>query len=57
MTFESEFGDRSKFIHTSLDRTDTININHILQHVRLVVGFAYELGFAALGSEDITEEL
>lgn len=57
MTFESKFGDHSKFIHTSLDRADTINITHILQHVRLVIGFAYELGFAALGSEDITEEL
>ncbi|KAF4170829.1 hypothetical protein CNMCM8694_005648 [Aspergillus lentulus] len=57
MAFESKFGDHSRFIHTSLDRADTININHVLQHVRLVIGFAYELGFAALGNEDITEEL
>ncbi|GMF81857.1 unnamed protein product [Aspergillus oryzae] len=57
MTFESKFGDHSRFIHTSLDRADTININHVLQHVTLVIGFAYELGFAPLGNEDITEEL
>ena len=57
MTFESKFGDHSRFIHTSLGRADTININHVLQHVTLVIGFAYELGFAPLGNEDITEEL
>ncbi|KAF7597206.1 hypothetical protein BBP40_009546 [Aspergillus hancockii] len=57
MAFESKFGDHSRFIHTSLDRADTININHVLQHVRLVIGFAYELGFAALGNEDVTVEL
>ncbi|KAE8140394.1 hypothetical protein BDV38DRAFT_269007 [Aspergillus pseudotamarii] len=57
MTFESKYGDHSKFIHSSLDRADTINVNHILQHVRLVIGFAYELGFAPLTTNNGNEYL
>ncbi|KAB8070112.1 leucine aminopeptidase A [Aspergillus leporis] len=46
--FESEFGDDSPYIHSADDTIDTVNFDHVLQHARLTVGFAYELAFASL---------
>ncbi|KAF2247399.1 Zn-dependent exopeptidase [Trematosphaeria pertusa] len=45
--FESEFGDHSPFIHTARDTLDTVSYEHMLQHAKLTVGFAYELAYAS----------
>ncbi|KAE8353081.1 leucine aminopeptidase A [Aspergillus coremiiformis] len=44
--FESEDSDSSPYIHTANDTIDTVNFDHVLQHARLALGFAYELAFA-----------
>ncbi|GAB1200466.1 Leucine aminopeptidase 1 [Aspergillus pseudonomiae] len=44
--FESAFGDDSPHIHSADDTIDTVNFDHVLQHGRLTLGFAYELAFA-----------
>ncbi|KAF2439975.1 leucine aminopeptidase 1 [Karstenula rhodostoma CBS 690.94] len=44
--FESDFTDDSPYIHTSQDTLETVNFDHMLQHAKLTVGFAYELAFA-----------
>lgn len=44
--FESDFKDDSPYIHTSGDTLDTVNYEHMLQHAKMTVGFAYELAFA-----------
>ncbi|KAE8143573.1 leucine aminopeptidase A [Aspergillus pseudotamarii] len=44
--FESAFGDDSPYIHSADDTIDTVNFDHVLQHGRLTLGFAYELAFA-----------
>ncbi|KAK1141908.1 Leucine aminopeptidase 1 [Aspergillus melleus] len=46
--FESEFGDDSPYIHSAQDTISTVDFDHVLQHARLSLGFAYELGFASL---------
>ncbi|KAB8230251.1 M28 family metallopeptidase [Aspergillus alliaceus] len=46
--FESEFGDDSPYIHSADDTIDTVNFDHVLQHARMTLGFAYELAFASL---------
>ncbi|KDE83662.1 transferrin receptor [Aspergillus oryzae 100-8] len=46
-----------RMIIKTVKRAETIKIKHVLQNVKLVIGLEYELGFAPLGNEDITEEL
>ncbi|KAF1845110.1 Zn-dependent exopeptidase [Cucurbitaria berberidis CBS 394.84] len=43
---ESAMDDTSKFIHTAQDTLSTISFSHMLEHAKLTVGLAYELGFA-----------
>ncbi|KAF1939439.1 Zn-dependent exopeptidase [Clathrospora elynae] len=43
---ESTFADSSKYIHTAQDTISTVNFNHMLEHAKMTVGLAYELGFA-----------
>jgi bacterial leucyl aminopeptidase len=45
---ESEFADSDKHIHTSDDLINYLSFDHMLQHARLTLGFAYELAFAEL---------
>ncbi|KAK6845029.1 leucine aminopeptidase 1 [Apiospora arundinis] len=44
---ESAFEDTSKLIHTDRDTMDTVNFDHVLQHAKMTVGFAYELALAS----------
>ncbi|KAF9892340.1 Leucine aminopeptidase 1 [Aspergillus nanangensis] len=46
MATESEMENSNKRIHTTDDRPKYLNFDHMLQHARLSVGFAYELAFA-----------
>ncbi|KAL5391653.1 hypothetical protein DPSP01_000946 [Paraphaeosphaeria sporulosa] len=45
--FESAFENDSPYIHSSQDTLETVNFEHMLQHAKLTLGFAYELAFAA----------
>ncbi|KAI1851733.1 hypothetical protein JX265_010967 [Neoarthrinium moseri] len=47
MVFESAFEDHLASIHTAQDTMANVNFDHVLQHARLSVGSAYELGFAS----------
>ncbi|KAI1382791.1 Zn-dependent exopeptidase [Hypoxylon trugodes] len=38
----------SQYIHTADDTLDRVNFDHVIEHSKLVVGFAYELAFASL---------
>lgn len=42
---ESAFNGTNPNIHTEKDVIGAINFNHTIEHAKLVVGFAYELGF------------
>ncbi|KAF2278690.1 leucine aminopeptidase 1 [Westerdykella ornata] len=44
--FESAFENSSPYIHSSSDTLSTVNYNHMIEHAKLTVGLAYELGFA-----------
>ncbi|KAJ6259490.1 hypothetical protein Dda_5127 [Drechslerella dactyloides] len=44
---ESEMDDSSEMIHTTSDTMETVNPTHMMEHAKMVVGFAYELGNAA----------
>ncbi|KAK8094608.1 leucine aminopeptidase A [Apiospora hydei] len=44
---ESAFEDTSQLIHTDRDTMDTVNFDHVLQHAKMTVGFAYELALAS----------
>ncbi|KAH6892619.1 hypothetical protein B0T10DRAFT_401844 [Thelonectria olida] len=46
--FESTFDDSSPYIHSASDTISTVNFAHVLEFSKIVVGFVYELGFAAL---------
>ncbi|KIL90263.1 hypothetical protein FAVG1_05993 [Fusarium avenaceum] len=48
MAFESTFDDSSPLIHSAQDTIDTVNFPHVLEFSKIVLGFAYELGFATL---------
>ncbi|KAM0226836.1 hypothetical protein ACHAP5_012303 [Fusarium lateritium] len=48
MAFESTFDDSSPLIHSAQDTISTVNFAHVLEFSKIVLGFAYELGFAAL---------
>lgn len=43
-------------IHTSNDTLENIDYEHMAEHVRLVMGFVYELGFAEFGEPDAEAE-
>lgn len=43
---ESDFKYSDKKIHTSDDKIEYLDFDHMLQHARLTLGFAYELAFA-----------
>lgn len=45
---ESEFADSDKKIHTSDDSIKYLSFDHMLQHAKLTLSFAYELAFAKL---------
>lgn len=45
---ESEFADSDKRIHTSDDSIKYLSFDHMLQHAKFTLGFAYELAFAKL---------
>ncbi|OJJ95862.1 hypothetical protein ASPACDRAFT_81620 [Aspergillus aculeatus ATCC 16872] len=48
MATESEMENSNKKIHTTDDRVKYLSFDHMLEHARLTVGFAYELAFAPL---------
>lgn len=43
---ESAFADTSSYIHTAQDTLSTVSYTHMLEHAKMTVGLAYELGFA-----------
>ncbi|ODV80855.1 Zn-dependent exopeptidase [Suhomyces tanzawaensis NRRL Y-17324] len=43
---ESEFEYISKYVHTVLDTVDRIDFDHVTEHVKLSIAFAYELSLA-----------
>ncbi|KAI2615130.1 Zn-dependent exopeptidase [Hypoxylon sp. NC1633] len=45
---ESDFDLTSPYIHTDGDTLDRVSYDHMLEHAKMVVGYAYELVFAAL---------
>ncbi|KAI1084067.1 Zn-dependent exopeptidase [Whalleya microplaca] len=45
---EAAMDETSPYIHTDGDTMDTVSIDHMLEHAKMVVGYAYELTFAEL---------
>ncbi|KAI0004798.1 Zn-dependent exopeptidase [Xylariaceae sp. FL0662B] len=45
---EAAMEDTSPYIHTDGDTMDTVSIDHMVEHAKMVVGYAYELAFASL---------
>ncbi|XXG97948.1 hypothetical protein Hte_004264 [Hypoxylon texense] len=45
---EADFDLISPYIHTDGDTLDRVSYDHILEHAKMVVGYAYELTFADL---------
>ncbi|KAF3923544.1 hypothetical protein AA313_de0207340 [Arthrobotrys entomopaga] len=43
---ESTMDNSSESIHSPQDTIDTVDFQHALEHAKMVLGFAYELGFA-----------
>ncbi|KAK6542154.1 Leucine aminopeptidase 1 [Orbilia ellipsospora] len=43
---ESTMDNSSESIHSPEDTIDTVDFKHAVEHAKMVVGFAYELGFA-----------
>lgn len=41
---ESAFDVSNKFIHSTRDKVDLLDFDHMLQHAKLTLGYAYELG-------------
>lgn len=41
---EDKFSDINPFVHTIKDTLDRLSFDHMLQHAKLTLGFAYELG-------------
>ncbi|KAF2642266.1 Zn-dependent exopeptidase [Massarina eburnea CBS 473.64] len=48
MIYESEMKYENPYIHTTSDTISRVDFAHMLEHARLVVGFAVELAFATL---------
>ncbi|PWY64082.1 aminopeptidase [Aspergillus heteromorphus CBS 117.55] len=46
MATESEMENTNKKIHTTDDRIKYLSFDHMLEHAKLALGFAYELAFA-----------
>ncbi|KAL4803947.1 putative aminopeptidase [Aspergillus unguis] len=46
MATESRMEDSNKYIHTTSDKIEHLSFDHMLEHAKLTLGFAYELGFA-----------
>ncbi|KAJ4361451.1 Leucine aminopeptidase 1 [Ascochyta clinopodiicola] len=44
---ESAFENTSQYIHTAQDTLSTVSFSHMLEHAKMTVGLAYELGFAS----------
>ncbi|XPS92192.1 Bacterial leucyl aminopeptidase [Ascochyta lentis] len=44
---ESAMENTSKYIHTAQDTLSTVSFSHMLEHAKMTVGLAYELGFAS----------
>lgn len=42
---EAAFENTSKLIHTAQDTVSSISFSHMLEHAKMTVGLAYELGF------------
>ena len=45
---ESDFKYSDQKIHTTEDKIEYLSFDHMLQHAKLTLGFAYELGFSPL---------
>ncbi|KAH8690897.1 putative aminopeptidase [Talaromyces proteolyticus] len=43
---ESDFPDSDKKIHTTEDKIEYLSFDHMIQHAKMSLAFAYELGFA-----------
>ncbi|KAL4812656.1 leucine aminopeptidase 1 [Aspergillus spinulosporus] len=48
MATESTMENSNKHIHTTDDKISYLSFDHMLEHAKLTIGFAYELAFAAL---------
>jgi bacterial leucyl aminopeptidase len=44
---EAPFEETNQQIHTAQDTLDKVSIEHMAEHAKMVVGFVYELAFAA----------
>ncbi|KAE8371951.1 leucine aminopeptidase 1 [Aspergillus bertholletiae] len=47
MATEAEMENTNKKIHTTDDRIKYLSFDHMLEHAKLTIGFAYELAFAS----------
>ncbi|KAF7591327.1 Leucine aminopeptidase 1 [Aspergillus hancockii] len=47
MATESEMENSNKRIHTTDDKIDYLSFDHMLEHAKLTLGFAYELAFVS----------
>lgn len=45
---EAAMDETSPYIHTADDTLDTVSYEHMIEHAKLVTGYAYELAFAEL---------
>ena len=43
---EALFDNVNDALHTAKDTIDRLDFDHIMEHVKMSVGFAYELAFA-----------
>ena len=48
MATESEMENSNKKIHTTDDQISHLSFDHMLQHAKLSLGFAYELALSDL---------
>lgn len=44
---ESAFKDTNPYIHSDADTLDKVDFDHVLEHAKMTVGYAYELAFTA----------
>ncbi|KAH8887600.1 transferrin receptor [Thozetella sp. PMI_491] len=45
---EAAFENTSPYLHTTSDTLSTVDFDHVLEHAKMTLGLAYELGFATL---------
>lgn len=48
MATESKMENSNKHIHTTDDKIKYLSFDHMLEHAKLTLGFAYELALADL---------